>query len=39
LVFLGLVVAMVAESTRTLATKRVDSVERAWREGALLRES
>jgi hypothetical protein len=30
---------MAAEALRNAATKRVDAVERAWRDGGLLRES
>jgi DNA-binding MurR/RpiR family transcriptional regulator len=39
LVFFSLVVTMVAETLRNVATKRVDAVERAWRDGGRLRES
>jgi DNA-binding MurR/RpiR family transcriptional regulator len=39
LVFFSLVVTMAAEALRNAATKRVDAVERAWRDGGLLRES
>lgn len=38
LVFFSVVVAMVAESLRNTATKRIDAVERAWSAGGLLRE-
>lgn len=39
LVFFSVVVAMSAEALRSSATKRIDAVERVWRDGKLLRES